>query len=84
MLEALNRFWESFENAERFLSVSNYKLSLYDSLDNIKLKMESFLERRINLENFDAEKPTAEWSQEQFMRFYGNYRRILITETEAK
>jgi hypothetical protein len=54
MLEALNKFWESFENAERFLSVSNYKLSLYDSLDNIKLKMESFLERRINLENFDA------------------------------
>jgi len=40
--------------------------------------MENYLERKINLDHFQTDKPTAEWSQEQFMNFYGNYRRIFI------
>lgn len=49
MVEALGRFWQIFEEAERYLCESPYQLSLYDNLEVIKLKMESILERKINL-----------------------------------
>ena len=49
MVETLTRFWETFEAAERSLSSSDYHLSLFESLEADKLKMESFLERSINL-----------------------------------
>lgn len=51
MVDALHKFWELYEEAERSLSLSKYNLSLQDSLDVIKIKMESYLERQINLEN---------------------------------
>ena len=69
---------------ERQLGGSAYKLSLYDSLESIKLKMEGHLERRVNLANYRADKPTPEWSQEQFMHYYGSYQKILLQEQEAQ
>ena len=49
MVEALGRFWQIFEEAERYLCESPYQLSLYDNLEVFKLKLESILERKINL-----------------------------------
>jgi hypothetical protein len=46
----------------------------------MKLKMEAYLERHINLTNFQTNKPLVDWSQEQFMNFYSNYRKIMIAE----
>ena len=42
--------------------------------------MESFLERTINLENYQSEHPQAEWSQEQYMQFYHDYKRVYTEE----
>jgi hypothetical protein len=84
LVESLNRFWEHFELVEKVLNASAYRLSLYDSLESIKLKMESYLERRLNLANFNTEKPTPEWSQEQFMAYFGNYQKIYLQEQEAQ
>ncbi len=57
-------------------------MSLFDTLEAIKLKMEGFFERRINLENYVTNGPNAEWSQEQFMAFYSNYKKISLQEDE--
>jgi hypothetical protein len=46
--------------------------------------MEGYLERRINLSNFKADKPTPEWTQEQFMAFFGNYQKIYLQEQETQ
>lgn len=66
------------------MNMSAYRLSLYDSLESIKLKMEGYLERRINLANLKSEKPTPEWSQEQFMAYFGSYQKIYLQEHQTQ
>lgn len=38
----------------------------------------------MNLGNYRADKPTPEWSQEQFMHYYGNYQKIFLQEQEVQ
>lgn len=79
MVEALNSFWQVFEDVQHYLISSPYQSSLFDSLEVIKLKMEAFLECRIHLDNLPLEKPTSEWTQEQFINYYGRYKRVLLS-----
>ena len=81
MVEALHRFWALFESADKMLSSGTFNLSIHDPLDAIKVKMESYLEKQINMENFQNHKPSPEWTQEQYIQYYGNYRRIFIENT---
>lgn len=85
MYEALCRFIEHLDEMERILQGQVYKLSIFDTLETMKLKMENYMERKINLGNIASEKPVAEWQPEEFTRFYTLYRPVLIRkDTETK
>ena len=49
MVDALHKFWQLYENAEQYINENSYNLSLHDPLEVVKIKMESYLERQINL-----------------------------------
>lgn len=59
-------------------SISKYKISLYDSLEEIKNKMENYLEAKLDLSNLPIDRPDADWGQAQLMKFYQNYPQILV------
>ena len=79
--EELEEFIKLFMNAEKMLSSKsafNHKISLHDSLEEMKNKMEYFLETKIDLSNLSIDRPDGDWGQNELMKFYQEYQQILV------
>lgn len=63
---------------------SQYGISLNDTIEEIKNKMEVYLEKKVDLSNLPIDRPDADWKQEDLMKFYSNYQPILLKKLNMK
>ena len=63
---------------------SQYGISLNDTIEEIKNKMEVYLEKKVDLSNLPIDRPDADWKQEDLMKFYSNYQPILFKKLSMK
>ena len=64
--EQLDEFVKFFMDTDKILSNKpsfNHKISLHDSLEEMKTKMEYFLETKIDLSNLSIDRPDGDWGQ---------------------